>query len=225
MTRQTFLTRVRQMSDTLHNAVDYPDELLKDFASMVHLDEWRKLLNEAPYYQTATRSVALDANRQFAWSALSSGSGNARESVYRVLEMTDADGRTILYQQPDRVTLAQGASAETTQRLWTRNGANVQTFGTQPNTTITVLVNWTPTPIGALASDSDSFAWVEHWEPVLYYECAAFALSKGGRETGEANELLRMADNLRQRLLADIRRESATPYILGADDQPWEWGG
>lgn len=225
MTRQTFLTRVRQMSDTLNATVDYPDELLKDMGSMVHVDEWRKLLGEAPYYQTAARLVTLDANRCFPWSALTTGSGNTLQQAYRVLEVVAADGDNLTYTQPDRVRLADLSRLATTMKLWTRNGSLVQTFGTSPGEQLTVLVNYTPCPLGDLASDADVIDFVEPWKPILFYETAALALSKGGRETNEANELLRMADMLRQKMLADIRREAGQPYILGADDHPWEWGG
>lgn len=225
MTRQTFLTRVRQMSDTLYGSVDYPDELLKDLGSMVHVDEWRKLLGEAPYYQTASRTVTLDANRCFAWSALTSGSGNSVETPYRVLEVVASDGDSLTYSQPDRVRLADLSRLQTTTKLWTRNGSLVQTFGTAPGEAITVLVNYVPCPLGDLTSDADVIAYPDPWMPILFYETAALALSKGGREMNEANELLRMADMLRQKMLADIRREAGQPWVLGADDHPWEWGG
>lgn len=225
MTRQTFLTRVRQMSDTLNASVDYPDELLKDLGSMVHVDEWRKLLGEAPYYQTAARTVTLDASRCFAWSALTTGAGNAVQTAYRVLEVADREGHNLTYTQPDRVRLADLSRLQTTTKLWTRNGSQVQTYGTTAGDTITVLVNYVPCAVGDLASDADVVLFPDPWTPILFYETAALALTKGGREMNEANELLRMADMLRQKMLGDIRREAGQPYIMGADDHPWEWGG
>lgn len=225
MTRQTFLTRVRQMSDTLESTNDYPDELLKDLGSMVHVDEWKKLLGEAPYYQTASRTVTLDANRCFAWSALTSGTGNNVQTAHRVLEVIASDGEALTYSQPDRVRLADLSRLQTTTKLWTRNGSLIQTYGTSPGETITVLVNYVPCALGDLASDADPITFPDPWMPIVFYETAALALSKGGREVQEATDLMRMADNLRQRFLADIRREAGQPWILGADDHPWEWGG
>lgn len=225
MTRQTFLTRVRQMSDTLNATVDYPNELLKDLGSMVHVDEWRKLLNEAPYYQTASRTVTLDADRCFLWSALTTGTGNNVQTVYRVLEAVASDGNNLTYAQPDRVRLADLSRLQTTTKLWTRNGSKVQTYGTTAGESLTFLVSYTPCALGDLASDADFIDFPEPWMPIVFYETAALALSKGGREVQEAVELQRMADGMRQKMLADIRRESGQPYILGADDHPWEWGG
>ena len=224
MTRQTFLTRVRQMSDTLNDTTEYPDELLKDLAGMVHLDEWRKLLGEAPYYQTAARTVTLDDQRTFAWSALTTGTGNAVQTAFRVLEIADREGENLTYAQPDRVRLADLSRLQTTQKLWTRNGARVQTFGTTGGDTLTVLVNYVPCSLANLASDADVVDFPDEWLPVLFYETAALVLTKGGREIGAANDLLRMADMLRQKMLADIRRYVGQPYILGADDGMWEWG-
>ena len=224
-TRQTFLTRVRQMSDTLYATVDYPDELLKEFGGMVHVDTWRTLLDAAPYYQTARRTVTLDSDLRFPWSALSSGSGNAQQNAHRVLEMADSEGSNLVYSQPDRLRLASTQRTVTTERLWTKVGQEVQTFGTSPGATLTVLVNYTPTSLGDLASDADPITFPQEFMPVLYYETAAHLLGKGGRETQEANDLFRMADMLRQRMLASLKREAAQPFIMGADDFPWEWGG
>lgn len=227
MTRQDLLTRVRQMSDTLYATVDYPDELLKDLASMVHADEWRKLLGVSPYERTAAIAVTLDSALTFAWSALTTGTGNAVQSVHRVLEVVDSAGRELTYTQPDRVVLAglPAVGNTTTLRLWTRNGSRVQTYGTQAGETLTVLVNYTPTPVGDLASDADTVDWPNEWKPVLFYETAALALSKGGRETQESRDLLQMADMLRQKMLQAYGRQSANPYVIGADDNAFEWGG
>jgi hypothetical protein len=228
MNRQDLLTRVRQMSDTLNATVDYPDALLKDLASMVHTDEWRKVLNASPYYRTAVRTPTLDASRQFAWSALSTGTDNDRQRVNRVLEMVNASGNALTYTQPDRlrlVNLSATNAAANSDRMWTRVGENVQTYGTTPGEVVHVLVNWTPTPVGDLSNDSDTVDWLEDWNPVLFYETAALALTRGGRETQEARDLLQMADMMRQKMLATVARDAAQPWILGAADSPWEWGG
>lgn len=228
MTRQDLLTRIRQMSDTLNATVDYPDALLKDLASMVHAKEWRKVLGANPYYRTATRTPTLDANRQFTWAALSSGTGNDRQRAHRVLELVDANGRAIIYTQPDRLRLANLTADNATANgylLWTRVGDAVQTYGTTVGQTVHALVNWTPTPVGDLANDSDTVDWLEDWFPVLFYEVAALALSRGGRETQESRDLLQMADMMRQEMLATLVRDAAQPWVLGANDSVWDWGG
>lgn len=225
MTRQTFLTRVRQMSDTLEATNDYPDELLKDLGSMVHVDEWKKLLGEAPYYQTAVRTVTLDSQRRFAWSDLTSGTGNSVQTAHRVLEIADREGANLTYTQPERVRLADLSRLQTTTRLWTRNGAHVQTYGTATNDTLSVLVNYLPCALGDLASDADTITFPDPYMPILFYETAALALSKGGREMTEATDLMRMADMMRQKMLAEVRREAGQAWVIGADDDAWEWGG
>jgi hypothetical protein len=224
MTRSTFLTRVRQLSDTLFATVEYPDELLKDLGGMVHVDEWRKLLDIAPYRRTARRTVTLDGDSRFAWGALDAGSGNSAQNAYRILEMVDAAGETIHPAPADRVRLVDPGTGGY-HKLWTRVGDDVQTFGTRPGEAVRVLVNYTPCSLADLASDSDIVDWPSEWKPILFYETAALALSKGGRETNEARELLQFADLMRQKMLAAYRRDASTPYILGADDHPWEWGG
>jgi hypothetical protein len=226
MNRAEFLIRVRQLSDTLQATADYPDPMILDFATMVHADEWRGILDAAPYYRTAERMVTLDQDRTFPWASLSSGSGNAKQNVYRVLALTDTDGRDHTYTQPDRLWLLRNQAAQsTTQRLWTKNGDRVQVFGAPAGGTVYALVNWTPTPLGLLDTDSATVDWPDEWLPVLFYETAGLVLSRGGREMDEATRLIGLGDKLRQRMLASMKREAATPYVIGADDAPWEWGG
>jgi hypothetical protein len=226
MTRQELLTRIRQMSDTMSASVDYPDALILDFASMVHIDEWRNVFGVAPYYRTQELALALDANGTFAWSALSTGTGDERKNAFRVLEITDDRGQPLSYAQADRVRLANNADDRmTTLRLWTRNGDRVQCFGVPDGGTVHVLVNWTPTPVGDLSADDVMVDWLDEWKPVLFYETAAMVLSKGGRETNETRELMQLAEKVRQRMLATLKREAGQPFVAGADDNPWEWGG
>lgn len=225
MTRAEFLTRVRQLSDTLQAVADYPSDMILDFASMVHADEWRGVLEASPYYRTAERVVTLDANRTFAWADLSTGTDDTRQRVFRVLALTDAQGRDFQYTPPDRLWLLRAGSVpQTTQRLWTKNGDRVQVFGVGEGTTLYALVNYTPTPIGALASDASAVDWLDDWWPVLFYETAALTLTRGGREMDEASRLIGLGDKLRQRMHAALRREAATPTVLGAADDVLDWG-
>jgi hypothetical protein len=225
MNRAEFLTRVRQLSDTLQATADYPDGMILDFATMVHADEWRSILDAAPYYRTQEYAVTLDANRTFAWADLSSGTGNARKNIYRVLALADSDGRHFTYSQPDRLWLLRnGATSGTRERLWSKNGDRVQVFGVDAGQTVYALVNWTPTPIGELSSDADAVDWLSEWLPVLFYETAALTLTRGGREMDEATRLIGMGDKIRQRMLASLKREASTPTVLGADDDVADWG-
>lgn len=223
LTRQTFLARVRSMSDTLSATTDYPDALLNDFASLVHVDEWRKLLDLVPYYRTARRTVTLDSNGRFLWTALASGTGNGVQTPYRVLELADAMGDTLVYAQPDRVRTVGPRGGDQSDKLWTRVGAEIQTYGASG--ALSVLVNWTPVAAGELASDADFIDFPDPYAPVLFYETAAMALEVGGRETSEAMALRQSAEMMRQKMLASLRRESAQPWVLGAADDPWDWGG
>ena len=223
--RSDLLARIRQSSDTVSATVDYPTAFLQDIAGMVHIDEWKKVLDEAAYYRTNTVSVTLDNNRAFPWASLSTGSGNTVKTAYRVLEISDSAANNLTYHQPDRLRLASATRVQTTFRMWTRNGDTVQTFGTLPNDILTVLVNWTPCSVSDLASDADTVDWLNDYKPILWYESASTVLAKAGREVGEAQQLAGLADVMRQKMLSGIRREAATPYVMSADDNPWEWGG
>lgn len=213
------------MSDTMTSASDYPDQLIRGFASMVHLDEWRKVLGVNPYYRTASFTLTVDANRQIPLASLSTGAGNSKQTFHRVLEVVTDGGENLTYTQPDRLRLVNQAAVQTTTRLWTRVGTAIQCYGVTAGDTVHVLVNWLPTAAGDLASVADTVDWIDGWEPILWYEIAAHLLAKAGRETTEARELMGMAEVQRQKLLQDVGRDASQPYVLGANDEPWEWGG
>src|SRR6185312_13634682 len=54
---------------------------------MVHMQEWRRVLNAMPWYQVTQYTPVTDANGNVAFTALSSGSGDNQQNMYRILSV------------------------------------------------------------------------------------------------------------------------------------------
>jgi hypothetical protein len=225
MNRATFLTRTRQMSDTVGNTLDYPDELLKDLGSLVFMDEWKKILGANAYYATQRVFVSPDADLRFTVAELTTGSAESIKTHHRVLRIARGDGGELTFAPADSANLMTTTNNGCNEPMWTRVGSEIQCWGVSSSDTLTVLGNYIPCLIADLNSDTSPIDFPAGYTPVLFYETAALALLRGGREDQEAASLQRMADVIRQRMLADLSREAAQPLTFTpADDGLWEWG-
>lgn len=224
ITRQTLLTRARQWADAVSASSDWPDPLVLDTANFVFVDEWKKLLGAAPFYQTMRGTATTDTTGRFALTTLNSGSGDSAKTAHRVLQLRGDHGD---YQFVDasRVDLLQDLTGFQRDRIWTRVGTEIQVVGNGASATFNVLANWLPTTPMNLATDASTVSWPEGYETLLYMETAALMLAKAGRETNEAVDLQRQAEAVRQKMLGELARESGSPRILAADDSPDDWGG
>ena len=220
ITKTTLLNRIRQMSDTTGETVDYPTVLISDLASIVFVDEWKKILGAAPYYRTARRSVSVDADGRFLVTALNT----ATSTVFRLLQVRGADGKDFTYAAPSQLNvLGDLTGAVTDERLWTRVGDEIQLTGVK-NVTVTVLVNYLPLSPNNQDDDAAIIDFPDNYEPILYYEAGALVLSKAGREINDAVALQAMAERLRDKMLSDVRRDAAEPSYFVPNDSAWEWG-
>ena len=218
ITKTTLFTRIRQMSDTTNETVDYPTVLISDFASIVFVDEWKKILGAAPYYRTARRSVAVDSEGRFLVTALNTSTS----TVFRLLQVRGVDGRDFTYTAPSQLNILDDLT-QWSDRVWTRVGDEIQLTGVK-DATITVLVNYIPLSPNHQDDDAAVIDFPDNYEPILYYEAGALVLSKAGREMNDAVALQAMAERLRDKMLSDVRRDAAEPSYFVPNDGAWEWG-
>lgn len=224
ITRSTLYLRSRQMADAVDATADWPDTLLAAMASFVYIDEWKKLLGAASHYQTNRVTLTPDSDGRVAWDDLTTGTGDDQKIAHRVLQLRASNLGDYTYAQASRLDLLADLSQFSTQRLWTRVGTEIQIIGAH-NTTISGLVNWYPPSPDNLASDSSTVQWPNGYEMLLYMETAALMLAKAGRETNEARDLQQQAEIVRQKMHQEFARDTNAPYVIGADDSVWEWGG
>jgi len=224
-TKATYLSRTREWMDAT-GSDRWSDAFLYALLGLKFREEWEGVLDAAPTYRFAQRSVTTDANGQFALSALASGSGDTAQTAYKLITVTDG---TVLYRETDyaRVPLATSGTYNGLEfdRSYYLIGDTVQVLPTAAGLALTVAVNWVPTPIDQLSGDAVTADFVDGYENLVALLAAADALAKGGTETGATGDLRALAQTYRQGLYASVQRRTTTPMFLGFSDSSIAWGG
>lgn len=227
-------TRVQLRTDALRIADGYNSSRWDTTAGtgeadrrggLAHLREWKRLLNHVPTFRIASfTALTTDSSGNIALSSLSTGSADAQQNLYRVLQVavnntpyTDATRNAKTY-------LLSGLNG-VPYRVWYRSGSNL-VIPDSPNATPTgIWVNWTPTPLHSLSSDSVAVDLPsDDYSDVLAYEWAALLLLKGGAETEASMACKAIAAELRGEMLDDLR-PSGGPVLMQYGDTAAEWGG
>lgn len=203
----------------------WSDSLIKTVLNQCFDSEWDLLLDAVPDYTFALRQVTTDANGQVALSALDSGTGDNQQNFRRILSVSDGN---VLYSQTrfQDVPLATTTNyLPTYPRMYYIAGDAVQLLPVASGVGLYIGVNWKPTALLDLASDSSAINYPVNNHLVLVYAGAAQLLRKGGSESTEANVLSRMADDERATVLDTLRRRTINPTRLAYPDLKYEWGG
>ena len=225
ITRATLLLRSRQWADAVGATLDWPDVMLLDTASFVFVDEWKKLLGAASYYQTQRGTATLDSSGRFTLASLDSGTGDTAHTALRILQLSSTGRGEFQFVPAAKIDLLADQTAYQSLRGWTRVGSEVQVLGAASESTLNVLTNWYPVSPSNLASDTSTVTWPDGYETLLFMETAALMLAKGGRETAEARDLQAQAEVVRAKMHAEFARDTSMPMHFGADDSPSDWGG
>ena len=224
-TKATYLSRTREWMDAT-GSDRWSDAFLYALLGFAFREEWKGMLDAAPYYRFAQRSVTTDANGVFPLSDLDSGSGDSEQNLNKILTVTD--GNAVVFRETDFSVVPLGTVGTANNLLWDRRyyltGNNVQILPASGAQALTVAVNYFPTPIDDLSGDSVEADFPAGYENVVALVAASNALLKGGAEAGATNDLQQLAQQFRQALYADIARRTATPMLLGFSDRAQDWG-
>lgn len=223
LTTNTLISETREYMDAV-GSDRWSDSLIKTVLNSVFEAEWSNILNAAPYYKFATRTVTTDADGQFALSDLDLTSGDTSQYLYRIMSVSDGN---YLYQQ----TRFQDVPLATTTnylpshpRLYYIAGDNVQILPVASDVTMTIGINYKPQSISDLLSDSSSeVVFPRNSHLILVWEAAAQLLLKGGAETSAAVDLKALAREERESLLDDIRRRTINPTMMAYPDSKSDW--
>lgn len=222
------LTQMIELTREYMDAVDsdrWSDSLITTVIGSVFDDEWSNILNAAPYYTFATRSVAQDSNGQIALTALNNGSGDSAQNFYRILNVSDGNVNYSETRYQD-VPLATATNYYPPYGYaYYLAGSYVQMLPIGSGTTMTVGVNYKPVNPSNLSAASVNITYPEHSELVIVYAAAAELLNKGGAESTAAQTLTMMADKARMSLLDDLRRRTINPTRMAYPDSRGDWGG
>lgn len=223
ITTSTLISETREYMDAV-GSDRWSDSLIKTVLNSVFEAEWSNILNAAPYYRFATRTVTTDADGQFALSDLDLVGGDSSQYWYRIMSVSDGN---YLYQQ----TRFQDVPLATTTnylpshpRLYYIAGDNVQILPVASDVTMTIGVNHKPQSISDLLNDSSSeVVFPRNSHLILVWEAAAQLLLKGGAETSAAVDLKALARQERESLLDDIRRRTINPTMMAYPDNKSDW--
>jgi hypothetical protein len=222
-TRDQYVTQARALAEA-EDSGRWTDTSVLGLFRVAMRREWRNLLNANNTYRWAERSVVTATDGVIALADLSSGSGDSREVLYRILGVAVNDklykeGR---WRDYPLVVPTNNYAEELTYLL---RAESLLLIPAETGITATVWVNHMPTPIDELAGGASAVEFPEGYEMLPCYEAAGLMLTKGGTETGSAADLLAVAAELRSDLLADLARRTVNPLTLQYGDSRGEWGG
>lgn len=195
---------------------------------IVHMNEWRRVLNAAPFYQLAVYTPVTDANGNVALSNLFGGSGDAQQNLYRIVAIAQGlVGSNGVFldevKSQDIPRYLQLAQIGIQYNKWFRNGQQITMPG-NISMQMTIWTNYTPTRFDQLASDSSLVSLPDDYEDIFAIEGAAHLLMKGGAETPASVDLKGQAEELRRDRLQDLSRLGIAPWTVAAGDSAVEWG-
>lgn len=223
-TRADLIEQTRQYMDAV-DSTRWSDNAILTVLAQVYDEEWSNILNAAPYYTFQQMTLTTDSNGQLPFSSLSTGSGDAQKNFYRILSVSDGN---VLYDQTafQYVPLATTTNyLPTYPRLYYLVGTNVQILPVSSGTTLYVAVNYKPTALNDLFSDTSTIDFPDNNQGIIVASAAAKLLLKGGAEVGAANNFRALANEERQSMLDDLRRRTINPTRMAYPDQKYDWSG
>lgn len=223
VSRGQLVTDIREYMDSV-GSQRWSDTLIKAVANSVFDAEWSEILNAAPYFRFAQRSVTSDSNGQVPYSALNGGSGDSAQNWYRILSVTNGN---VVYRETRFQDVPLGTTANyqnVYEKLFYLVGETLQVLPVASEA-LTVSVNYKPTALLDLASDNSTVEFPENNHFIMVWMSAAQLLLKGGAEAGAAAQLRALAESERATMLNDIRRRSIQPTLMAYPDTKYDWAG
>ncbi len=224
VTRAQLIALTREYMDAV-GSTRWSDETIKTVLNSVYDEEWSNILNAAPFYTFQQLTLTTDSNGQIPFTSLSNGGGDSQKNFYRILSVSDGN---VLYNQTEfsYVPLATTTNyLPTYPRLYYTIGTSVQILPVGSGTSIYIAVNYKPTSLSDLASDSSVIDFPGNSELLLTAVASAKLLLKGGAEVAAANNYRALANEERQSLLDDLRRRTINPTMMAYPDQKYDWSG
>lgn len=223
VSRGQLVADIREYMDSVGSG-RWSDALIRAVANSVFDAEWSEILNAAPTYRFAQRTVTSNSAGQVPFSALNGGSGDSQQNWYRIIAVTNGN---VLYRETRFQDVPLGTTAQvqnTYDKLYYVVGETVQVLPAVSEA-LTISVNYKPTAILDLASDTSTVEYPDNNHFILVWMAAAQLLLKGGTESGAAAQLRALAESERATMLNDIRRRTINPTLLAYPDSKYDWAG
>lgn len=221
MARGTLLTLVDEMADA-NGSPRWGNTLKLQLLGEVHWREWKDLLNVARHLRMAQRTAVTDADGRINKSDLNSGSGDATETWYRILSLSQGN---FFYQPATYEEYPISPTDVSLPQVWYEYGDKIQLIPSVQAQTVTVAVNHMPQRADLLQDNNSTVVFPDGYDLILAYETAASMFMKGAAESQLAGELRGAAQVLRDRMQQDVGRITVRPMRMSSMDTSWDWGG
>jgi hypothetical protein len=224
ITRGELVSLTRELMDAV-GSTRWSDEIIKQILNNTYDTEWSNILNAYPYYTFTQKTVSTDESGQIPFTELDTGGGDTMQHFYRVLSVNDG---SVIYTETrfQDVPLATTTNyLPTYPRLYYVIDQKLQLLPVLSAKTIYVAVNWKPTALLDLSSDSATINFPENNYIVLAAEAAAALLLKGGAEANAAANYKKLAADNREIILDDLRRRTINPTRMAYPDLRYDWAG
>lgn len=228
MTQAQLLAATKdQMNAT--GSTQWSDSTLLSWLDLAFWQEWANILNANNVFYSQSVTVTLDANGQFALSALTTGSGDTTKNFYRILTLAQPVGGTqpqLFYRQASykEYPNPQPNQGVYLSGLWYRIGTQIQVMPVASGQQMACQVNYRPPRPSQLSAPSIAVDFPDGYEMLLVYDAAMNALQKGGSETQAAQIFRAQGDQIRAMMLMDVGRQGTWPIMGQAFDSPSDWG-
>lgn len=224
-TRNQLIALIRQVMDAT-DSDRWSDDFLLTVANGVYDDEWSNILNAAPYYTFAQRSLSTDVSGQVPFSSLDSGSGDSKQNFYRVLSVSDGNTLYTETRFQDVPLAVTSNYLPQYPRLYYIVGRTVQILPVGTGVGVYIAVNYKPVSLLAMSSGTVDIDFPDEQLLILANEAAARALeSKAGAEAQGATILRNSASRMREDFLQDLARRTINPRRLAYSDTNSDWAG
>jgi hypothetical protein len=224
VTRGQLISLTREFMDAV-GSERWSNSTIQTVLNSVYDEEWSNILNAAPFYTFRQFTAVTDSDGQIPFASLSSGSGDAEKNFYRILSINDG---SVLYTQTSFTDVPLATTTTylpTYPRLYYLVGSLVQILPVNTGVSLYVAVNYKPTALSDLSSDSVAIDWPGANETLLAAHGAYKLLLKGGGEVATAQRWKTLADDERETMLDDLRRRTINPTRMAYPDQKYDWAG
>ncbi len=196
---------------------------------VIHLREWKRILNASPYYRVARRTPTVDVSGRIAISTLSdTAAPDALQTFYRVLmvAINNTPYKEIIAKEGllTGIQISTG-SAMPGSNIWFRQGDYIMVPDSANTVATGVWVSHVPTAASSLSADGVTVEFPEGYEDLLAFELASIILAKGAAEADSSGTMKAFAEDMRRDMLQDLARFSIAPQTFAFSDTAAEWGG
>lgn len=217
--RQEYHDETRRYMDAVRSK-RWDDIQVNRMLGLVHWGEWKRLMEKSPGIRTdVLTGVVRDSEGKVALSALTTGTGNATKTFYKV-QAVGIGGVVLDEMTPGDIMFPAGQHI--IRRGWwiESDSLYVVPAGTEA---VDVRLQRLPQRMDLLTTGTDPVEWPDGHEMLLVHEAAVLLLPKGGAEFDFAMATMEVAKEERRLLAQEMWRRGFKPVEFKYADDASAW--